>query len=256
MIKWLGTPRARLRAALASGVPVRGTFVKLAGEEPVDLAAAAGADFVVVDLEHSQLSEEQARRAVSRAAAIGLAALVRITAVDPGLINRLLEAGAAGLQLSTLRSAAETAGLIAATRYAPGGSRSISLAHPGAHYSGVPLADYLAAEHDTPPILVGQIETATTDDPLPDVLEGLDVAFLGVTDLAVSVGTGNRTAFEERVREVRKAAADGGVIAGSWSAGPDAAKGAADAGDRYLVVGSDLQFLAGSLRQLFDGGNR
>ncbi|MFB9318806.1 aldolase/citrate lyase family protein [Cryptosporangium minutisporangium] len=237
--------RSGLRAALAAGERVRGTFLKLAGEEPVDLAKAAGADFVVVDLEHSQLSEEQARRAVSRAAALGLPALVRIPAVDSGLINRLLEAGAAGVQLSTLRSAAETAALIAATRYAPDGARSISLAHPGANYSGVPLADYLAAERNDPPLLVGQIETATTDDPLPDVVRGLDVVFLGVTDLAVSVGLGNTEAFDERVREVRAV----GTITGSWCATPDAATAAEAAGDRYVVIGSDLQFLAAALRK-------
>lgn len=246
--------RGVLRTALAAGGVVRGTFVKLAGQESVDLARAAGADFVVVDLEHSQLSEADGRRAVSRAAALGLPALVRIPAVDPGLVNRLLEAGAAGIQLSTLRSAAETAALVAATRYGPGGTRSISLAHPGAHYSGVPLADYLTAERDCPPILVGQIETATTDDPLPDVVIGLDIAFLGVTDLAVSVGLDRREAFEERVTEVRAAAVRAGTLVGSWSATPAAAEAAEAAGDRYLVVGSDLQFLASSLRQNLAGG--
>ncbi|MFG1920906.1 aldolase/citrate lyase family protein [Cryptosporangium sp. NPDC048952] len=240
--------RAGLRRALAAGETLRGTFLKLAGEEPVDLVRAAGADFVVVDLEHSQLSEEQARRAVSRAAAIGLPALVRIPAVDSGLINRLLEAGAVGIQLSTLRSAAETRALIEATRYSPDGARSISLAHPGANYSGVPLADYLAAEREAPPLLVGQIETATTIDPLPDVVSGLDVAFLGVTDLAVSVGLGATDAIAARVAEVRAAAADAGVVAGSWAVSPTAAGDAAANGDRYVVVGSDLQFLAASLR--------
>ncbi|SHM90992.1 aldolase/citrate lyase family protein [Cryptosporangium aurantiacum] len=235
--------RAELRAALATGV--RGTFVKLAGDEPIDLAKAAGADFVVVDLEHSQLSEEQARRAVSRATAIGLPALVRIPTVDSGLINRLLEAGAAGIQLSTLRSAAQTRALTTATRYAPDGTRSISLAHPGAGYSGVPLADYLATEREEPPLLVGQIETATTDDPLPDVVRGLDVVFLGVTDLAVSIGLGDTAAFEERVREVRAA----GPLTGSWCATPEAATTAEAAGDRYVVIGSDLQFLAAALRK-------
>ncbi|WP_170323543.1 aldolase/citrate lyase family protein [Cryptosporangium phraense] len=241
-----------LRQSLASGRTVRGTFLKLAGEEPVDLARAAGADFVVVDLEHSQLSEADARRAVSRAFLLGLPALVRIPAVDSGLINRLLEAGAAGIQLSTLRSTAQTTALREATRYAPGGSRSISLAHPGANYSGVPLAEYLEAARDDPPLLVGQIETATTDDPLADVVEGLDVVFLGVTDLAVSLGLGEAEAFDARVAEIR-AAASAGAVAGSWAASPAAADDAVAAGDRYVVVGSDLQFLAATLRQTLGG---
>jgi 4-hydroxy-2-oxoheptanedioate aldolase len=240
---------ARLRAALASGRPVFGTFLKLPGLDGVALCAAAGLDVCVVDLEHSQLSFDQALGQVRHAAALGLPALVRLPAVDAGAVNRLLEAGAAGIQLSTLRSAAEAAALLSAVRYPPAGTRSLSLAHPGGGYGEVSLAEYLASAEASPPVLVGQIETATTEDPLPDVVKNLDVAFIGTTDLAVGLGLDAHDAFDQRVAAIRAA----GAISGSWCASVAAARAAVDAGDRYVLVGSDLQLLTESMRELGEG---
>jgi 4-hydroxy-2-oxoheptanedioate aldolase len=189
----------------------RGLFLKLPSTEVVDLVRAAGFDFAVVDLEHSQLGEADARALVRHARAIGLPALVRLPEVDRGLVNRLLEAGAAGIQLSTVRRAAQVRELRAATRYAPAGTRSISLSHPQAGYGATALADYLQAQAGEPPLVVAQIETSETDDPLEAILaERPDVVFLGTTDLSVDVGLdGERV--RARVEAVAAAAERAGL---------------------------------------------
>jgi 4-hydroxy-2-oxoheptanedioate aldolase len=195
----------------------RGLFVKLAATEVLDITARSGVDFVVVDLEHSQLSEAEGLRLVRHAAAIGLPALVRIPELDRGTVNRLLEAGARGIQLSTVRSVAQVQALRAATRYAPEGDRSVSLAHPVAAYGEVPLADYLEAQRLSPPELVIQIETATTDDPLPELLAaGADVAFVGTTDLSVDLGL-DAARVRERVEAIASAAEGAGVELGGFA---------------------------------------
>ncbi|GAA2880815.1 hypothetical protein GCM10010517_43510 [Streptosporangium fragile] len=244
--------RRRLRAALTGGDRVVGTFVKLPTVDCVDLARQAGFDFVVVDLEHSSLPEEKALSLVRHAAATGIAALVRVPAVEAPLINRVLEAGAAGVQLSTLTGAAQTAALIAATRYAPHGQRSVSLSHPAAAFGAVDLAAYLAAEAADPPLLVGQIETAVTADPTAELLAGLDVAFVGTTDLAVSMGLPGREALLARVGEIVGTALSAGVAPGGWVARADTGSvaGSGLGAARYLVVGSDLQLLGSALREV------
>src|SRR5947207_7808538 len=151
-----------LRERLSAG-RVLGTFVKLPALESIDIVASSGFDFAIVDLEHSQLSEGEALRLVRHAHALGFPVVVRIPANDAGLANRLLEAGAAGIQLSTVVSVEQVRELVRATRYAPAGRRSVSLAHPAAGYGMTTLADAVAAP---PPLLVGQIETAETEDPL------------------------------------------------------------------------------------------
>jgi 4-hydroxy-2-oxoheptanedioate aldolase len=213
----------------------------LPSTDGVDLAVRAGFDLVVVDLEHSALDFGAATGLLRHAFALDFPMLVRVPSVDPALVNRLLEAGAAGIQLSTVQSRAAVSALIAASRYPPAGERSVSLAHPAAR--GSALADYLAAEADSPPLLVAQIETAATLDPLPSLLRGVDVAFVGTTDLSVRVPD-----VAARVDEVADAARAAGVAFGGWlPAAADLARlRLADA--RYLLVGSDFQMLGSAMR--------
>ncbi|MCX5253382.1 aldolase/citrate lyase family protein [Streptomyces canus] len=240
--------RRRLRAALTAAEPAVGTFVKLASPDVVELAEAAGFAFVVVDLEHSTLTEQNAVDLVRHAHACGLPALVRVPEVDAAAVNRLLEAGAAGIQLSMLTRVAQAEALVAATRFAPAGRRSVSLANRAARFGALPPAAFLRAERDDPPVLVGQIETARTD-PLPDLLAPLDVCFVGSTDLAVDLGLPEDPAvLRAAVDRVRGAARSAAVAFGGWvpARGAAADLGLSDAD--YLVVGSDLQMLATALR--------
>jgi 4-hydroxy-2-oxoheptanedioate aldolase len=208
-----------------------GTFVKLPALESVDVCAAS-LDFCVVDYEHSQLSEADVLRLVRHAAAIDFAAVVRIPEVDRGLVNRLLEAGAAGIQLSSVRRVAEVEALASAAAYAPEGTRSISLAHPRARYGGVPLREYLASSER--PLVVIQLETRETDDPPVDLCRaGADVAFLGLTDLLVDCGLDD-DAVRTRADEIAAAAAEAGLVLGGFGT---------DERFRYSVVSSDVALL-------------
>jgi len=211
----------------------RGIFLKLPSTEIVDLVHASPLDFAVVDLEHSQLSEAQARALVRHGAALGLPVLVRLAELDRGLVNRLLEAGAAGIQLSTVRRAEQVAGLRSAVAYAPAGTRSVSLAHPQAGYGGTPLAEYLAAVDK--PLVVAQIETAETDDPLDELMAaGPDVAFIGTTDLSVDLGL-DASRVRARVEEIAEAAAAAGVALGAFALDDERVG--------YRLVNSDLALL-------------
>ncbi len=229
---------------MRDGDRLLGTFLKIPALETVDIARSAGFDMVVVDGEHAQLDEGDRLRLVRHAAALGLPALVRVPSVDAGAIGRLLEAGAAGIQLSTLRSRAQRDALVSATRYAPGGTRSVSLAHPDADYGAVALADYLERQTEGP-LLVGQIETATTDDPLPQLLAGLDVAFIGTTDLSVDLGRPGAlddARVRSRVAEIADAAAGAHVALGAWTPSVEALGGLAQP-VRFALVASDIQLL-------------
>ncbi|SEP01675.1 aldolase/citrate lyase family protein [Trujillonella endophytica] len=241
--------RSRLRAALASGERLTGVFVKLPSPDVLALAAAAGFDFVVVDLEHSALTDGDAIDLLRYADALGLPALVRLAQVDAPLVNRVLEAGAVGIQLSMLSSVAQREQLQAAVAYGPVGRRSVSLAHAGAGYGAAGLTGYLDAERAAPPLLVGQIECRTAD-PLERVVSGLDVAFVGTTDLTVALGLdpADAAAIRAEVDAVAAAARGAGVAFGGWAPRPDAADGLGLGSSRYLVVGSDLQFLGAALR--------
>jgi 4-hydroxy-2-oxoheptanedioate aldolase len=219
-----------LRGRLRDG-RLLGTFVKLPALESIDICAET-LDFCVVDYEHSQLAEADVLRLVRHAAAIGFAAVVRIPEVDRGLVNRLLEAGAAGIQLSSVRRVEEVRALASAAAYAPDGTRSISLAHQRAGYGAVPLREYLASVEA--PLVVIQLETRETDDPPTELCRaGADVAFLGLTDLLVDCGL-DQEAAASRADELASAAAEAGIALGGFGK---------EERFRYAVVSSDVALL-------------
>jgi 4-hydroxy-2-oxoheptanedioate aldolase len=136
---------------------------------------------------------------------------------------------------------AQVEALRAATRYAPEGDRSVSVAHPGAAYGDVPLADYIESQRVSPPELVVQIESADTDDPLVEVLAaGADVAFVGTTDLAVDLGL-DSARVDERIQAIAAAAAAAGIELGGFALDhPDAT---------YDVRGSDVALLRAAVAE-------
>lgn len=229
-----------------------GTFIKLATTDVLDMCAPV-LDMVVIDMEHSTLSETDVVALLRYARGIGLPALVRLPTVDPGVINRLLEAGATGIQLSMLATTVDRDALRDACQYPPAGRRSVSLAHPTAEFGGSSLADYLSSERAAPPLLVGQIESEVVGD-LPAVVAGLDVAFVGTTDLAVSRGLSNSDgSLADAVAEIRGGAENAGVSFGGWARELEAATAAGLDGASMVLLGSDIQILAKGIGELADG---
>ncbi|PZT90985.1 MAG: hypothetical protein DI630_30070 [Gordonia sp. (in: high G+C Gram-positive bacteria)] len=248
--------RAGLRARLAGAVPALGTMVKIDDFSVLDIARSAGFDFVVIDGEHSQLGDRGISRMLRYALALRLPALVRMAALDPGAVNRVLEAGAVGIQLSNVDARSQVDDLVNATRYAPGGTRSISLAHAVADHGGTPIADYLDDEARQPPLLVVQIESPHLLDPLDEIIVGVDVAFHGPTDMSVALGLGGSTDSQAYLRErlrLGDAALKAAVPTGSWISDPAALGACIDRGERYIAIGSDLQVLGKGLRALTRG---
>jgi 2-keto-3-deoxy-L-rhamnonate aldolase RhmA len=84
------------------------------------------------------------------------------------------------------------------------------------------------------PLLVIQVETRETDDPLAEIVAaGADVVFLGLTDLLVDCDLDDGAA-RARADEVAAAAGDAGVVLGGFGD---------DERFRYAVVSSDVALL-------------
>lgn len=251
-----GTTRAHVefRRRVRSGERVVGTFTKLPTTASIDLAAAAGFDFVAIDLEHSELSFAETASLLSHALASDVPAVARVPGVDHDLINRLLEAGAAGIQLSFVQRVVQVDSLIAATRYAPRGRRSVSASHPSANFGELSLTEYLEREARDPPLIVGQIESAETDDTLEMIANaGLDVLFVGTTDLSVdlgSVGDLDSAPMRARIASVSAAAHGAGGRFGAFAGGTSFVDYLASIGATYLVTGSDVHALREGFVQL------
>jgi 2-keto-3-deoxy-L-rhamnonate aldolase RhmA len=237
---------AQLRHKLNTRAAI-GTFVKLGRREVIEILALAGLDFAICDLEHSQITEQEAGVLVTTGRACAFPIMVRVAHFDPGQINRLLETGVAGIQLPQVQTRQQVSALRSACKYPPEGSRSLSLAQPAAGYGSEPLADYIRRSNDEV-LLVGQLESKELEQPLSALIKGLDVAFIGSLDLTVDMnapGKLDHPAVQERMREIEKAAAAANVRLGIYADSPDRAAQVAAGGYRMIALSSDLGALAG-----------
>lgn len=229
---------------------VLGTFVKLGRREVVEILAIAGLDFAICDLEHSQITEAEAGHMIAAGRSCGLPIIVRVADFDSGQINRLLEAGAAGIQLPQVQTREQVAAFRAACKYPPEGSRSVSLAQPAAGYGSEPLAEYLERSNREV-LLVGQLESRELEQPLVRLMNGLDVAFIGSLDLTVDMGVPGKLDdphVQQRLREFEHAAASAKVHLGIYADSPARAAQAAAAGYRMIALSSDLGALAAAAK--------
>lgn len=233
-----------LRSLLDERVAL-GTFVKLPRPEVVEILALSGFDFIICDLEHSQISDSEWHDTLRAARSAGLPAVVRVPDLDRGLINHVLESGAAGIQLPRTATAEDSNRLVSFMRYPPTGTRSMSQAQPAARYGAEPLVEYIARANSEA-IAVGQFETADLAERLDDAVEPLDVAFIGSLDLSIAAGRPGESDAPEvlgLIDRVAAAAHRTGRHLGMFAGTPAAAAAAIRAGYRYIAVGADLSLL-------------
>ncbi|WP_166875915.1 HpcH/HpaI aldolase/citrate lyase family protein [Salinibacterium sp. ZJ450] len=248
----LGTAApASLRAALDQGALV-GTFQLIGHTTVTEALVYAGADAIVVDAEHAALdltTIEQLVRAGSGRV------IVRVPEISSA-ISRSLDTGAAGIVVPHVESAAQAVALVDAVRFPPLGSRGIGAAR-AAQY-GFGMADYLATANDSL-LAIAMVETREGLERVDEIaaVDGLDLIFIGPTDLAASLGTAAGSA-EHR-------AAIGRIIEATLAAGKHVGIHCADAaqaaeyeasGVRLLLVSTDVAFLASTANTSFTDSRR
>jgi 4-hydroxy-2-oxoheptanedioate aldolase len=229
-----------------------GTFLKLPRPEVVDLLAIAGFDFVICDMEHAQVSEAEARTVIKACVAAGLPVTVRLPEPTQGLVNRLIEAGAVGIQMPRLRTCTDTKNLYAMMHFPPEGTRSVGMANAWAGYGSVPISRYLS-EGNERALVIGQFETREVDEPIDRMMEGLDVAFIGPTDLSVDFGVPGQSDHPDvaaRIRQVEEAAARTGTHMGAFVGSVEQTAKLAAKGYRYLAVSGDVTILGNGAKNL------
>lgn len=179
-----------LKTRLRQGKPVYGLLNSVPGPWLAEMIGRAGYDFVILDMEHLLVSEETLRHSLQAVLGTGCTPLVRVPETDAKLIGRLLDAGARGIVLPQVDSAATVARAIAACRFPPLGRRGIT-GGPITGFGTLKLDDYIRLANDNI-MVVPMIESRAGIDALPEILalEGVDMVLEGALDLALDMGIG------------------------------------------------------------------
>src|SRR5262245_15739474 len=122
----------KVKQALEAGEVVVGPYI---GEFYTaglpGIVASCGADFVIFDYEHSGWGPQALRTQLALARGAGLVPIVNSPGEKLEREGLLLDMGAMGLMVPHVRTAKQAEGIVAATRYAPLGSRggAFGIAH-------------------------------------------------------------------------------------------------------------------------------
>jgi 4-hydroxy-2-oxoheptanedioate aldolase len=224
--------------------PPIGTWLKIPAPDTAEIAAAAGFDFVVIDLEHTMLGLETAYTLIAISSAHGVTPLVRVPDHRPSTIQRVLDAGAGGVLVPHVDTPEQATAVARATRFPPHGTRGSGATSRAGRWGRLPRAEYLSA----PALCLPQLESeaAMRDADRILAVDGVDGVLIGAADLSMEMGLPQS---DERVTslidEVLDTAAQAGKPCG-FALGADATRAAelAARGFGFLVLSNDTSMLA------------
>ena len=238
-----------LAAAVRSGTPTLGTFIGSASPIAAEVCAAAGVDWVLLDLEHGAGGEEQVRDVVPAAGSYGVPTVVRVESAARIRMGRVLDAGAAGIMLPRMNTVEEVAEAVRHLRYPPAGDRGVATYNRACRFG----LDVGALDRAAEEVLgIVQIESARAVDEVAKIaaIDGVDVLFVGPRDLSHDLGVpGDLTAPAYRVAldQVHAAAYHHGKACGLLVTDGAAAAARYTEGWTFITIGSDSALLARAL---------
>ena len=234
-----------IRSIWSRGETVLNGWLTTPSSWSAEVMAHAGWDSVTVDVQHGLIDFSQALgmlQAISTTSAIPLA---RVPWNEPGIIMKLLDAGAYGIICPMINTRAEAEAFVGACRYAPQGYRSSGPLRAQL-YAG---ADYIANANATV-IALAMVETAQAVQNVEEIVAtpGLDGIYVGPSDLGLSL-TGRPGApvteppLAQAVNDILAAARRHAVAAGIHTASPEEAIRMVEQGFQFVTIASDTRLL-------------
>ncbi|MBO0731029.1 MAG: hypothetical protein J2P57_17365 [Acidimicrobiaceae bacterium] len=255
----------RLRHLLETREFAVAVFVTLADPGIVEIAALAGFDLVVVELEHAGLGLESLQNHLRAAAARGIGTLVRVPSHDPKLMLRVLDCGADGILVPHVEDRAQARALVDAVRYPPAGHRGLSGTARSAHYGahGMGSVRELTEQLNVGTVLAVMIEDQKGAEAIDEILSvgGLDIVHVGPSDLSASmnlIGSRDDPRLVAAIDKVMKACHRVGVKLGmpvGHGAYPRSAQSLRGGGAWLLTCGADASYLLAGFKAAAEEAN-
>jgi 2-keto-3-deoxy-L-rhamnonate aldolase RhmA len=179
------------RAIAERGVAVGAMMFEFDTPGIMRILAAARADFVLFDLEHTGWDARSLRRVLAAGRGTGLYPISRVVRAEYDLIAGALDAGSRGIMAPMVESREDAERLVASAKYPPLGRRGFGVLYSDELADG---AGALAERSNRENLVIAQIESTTgieNADAIASV-PGVDVVWLGQFDLSLSLGVPGR----------------------------------------------------------------
>jgi len=243
---------ASLRGRLDARDELFGTFVKSPDANISEVLIRAGYDFLVADLDHATLTLPEVATIVRTAEIEAVPVIVRVTPGSLDLVGRVLDAGAAGIQITDVSSPEIGAAARAAVEYPPAGRRGLAFSHRAASFGLESPAAYVRRTQRSV-ALIAQIESRDGVDALPGLVLGdnFDAFFLGPADLAGSLGhlgDADHVSVRNALEEAAEIILAHGKVLGVFARDAEDASAWRRRGATLIASGSEVTLLARAAR--------
>jgi 2-keto-3-deoxy-L-rhamnonate aldolase RhmA len=246
--------RNPVRERIARGEAVFGITMTTTSLEIAARAATVGFDFLWVEMEHSPITLETLRHIVLATRGLPAVPFARVPTSELWTAKRVLDAGVHGVIFPFTSTDAHARQAVAACRYPPAGRRGSGA---GLARTTWPDAEDYYDSADANVMVVAIVEEASGLERIDEIAAtpGLDVLFVGASDLAFSLGYRgdmDAPAVQTAIERVRQAAEKHGKIAGRPAGSHAQVEAAIAQGFRFFQVSSDANLFEDGARRFLE----
>jgi 4-hydroxy-2-oxoheptanedioate aldolase len=229
-----------------------GVWLNLGSAVSAEIAALAGYDWLLVDLEHGSGDYRDLSQQLWAAQAGDASVIVRVPALSAAEIKRVLDLGPQGVMIPNIESVEQAVAAVQAVRIPPLGGRGAATSTRASGY-GYGYEAYVR-ESNSSLLLAVQIESVEGLANAAGIaaVNGIDVLFVGPLDLSVSMGIRDPQRderFQQALISVVEAAHRSRKSAGILARNEAEAELYLSMGFRLLAAGSDRGMLASAMRK-------
>ena len=250
----LVAPENPVKKMLAAGNYVIGTTVTVASAETAAQAAALGFDFLWIEMEHSPITLETLRNIVLATRGLKAVPITRVPVNELWTAKRVLDAGSLGVIFPFCSTPELARQAVAACRYPPLGRRGSG---PGLASFRWPAPEgyHTFADNNVLVVIIIEEERAVEQVEAIAATPGLDVIFVGTSDLSFSMGYRGQTSHprvQEALKWVVAAAKANNKFVGLPVKDSDQIKKYVDWGFQWFQTTTELGLMARGANQLLE----
>ena len=250
-MKMIGNP---VRTRLQNGLPIFGITITTPSVEAAAHAATLGFHFLWVEMEHSPVTLETLRLIVLATRSLPAAVFARVPVVELWTAKRVLDQGVSGVIFPFTGCAEQAACAAAACRYPPAGKRGSGA---GAAVRTWPQPGNYYDSADREVVTVCVIEQASAINHIDAIAAtpGVDVLFVGTSDLSFSLGLRGRQdepALDAAIARIVEAARRHGKFLGRPAGTPEAVRSHMEQGFLLFQMPTEIALMELGARQLLN----
>lgn len=232
---------------------VVGIFAKTSDPGFIEAMGYAGADYVIIDLEHGPNSVQTAQNLIRAAEVSGIFPIVRVKESCSSVMGEVLDIGAGGVQIPQVNNRSAAEAVIEKTKFAPIGNRGMCRFVRAARFSMKERHEYFTDANKA--LVIAHIEGQEGFDNLDEILDvrGIDVIFIGPYDLSQSLGVPgdvDSPLVEQKMIEIIKKCNEKNIAVGTFVDTYDSARKWKNAGVKYLSYSVDMGIFADAVSDI------